>query len=64
MHKIFSFAELHKNEIDCIRCSWKGGAHDAATEELILTDAIELYCPQCSLYLGFVNSGEDDNHSN
>ena len=61
MHQIFSPAILTASTISCQKCDWKGSGTDMEQEELFLTDAIELYCPSCNGYLGFISEpGEAD----
>ena len=58
MHSIYSPAHFSTHSIECNKCSWTGHGNDTEQEVLLLTDAIEIYCPECEAYLGFVN-GED-----
>jgi DnaJ-class molecular chaperone len=62
MHHIFSPAILTANNVCCPKCKWKGTGTDIKQEELFLTDAIELYCPSCNGYLGFVSEPEQNDH--
>ncbi|MGN6164960.1 MAG: hypothetical protein ACTHOF_10510 [Flavisolibacter sp.] len=55
MHHIFSPAILASNDISCSKCDWQGKGKDIKLEELLLTDAVELYCPSCNGYLGFIS---------
>lgn len=55
MHNIFSETTLASRKIACNKCNWEGKATETEQEHLYLTDAIELYCPICHGYLGFVN---------
>ncbi|MGN6399992.1 MAG: hypothetical protein ACTHMD_06035 [Flavisolibacter sp.] len=55
MHYIFSPAILTSPSVSCSKCNWQGKGKDITLEELFLTDAIELYCPSCSGYLGFIS---------
>ena len=55
MHNVYSPEILNKEDIDCPDCSWKGKGSEIDQEYLFLTDAIELYCPCCKNYLGFIN---------
>lgn len=59
MHPIYSAAIFSKDDVSCPKCHWRGHGSHVHQEELILTDAIELYCPTCDGYLGFVNSADD-----
>lgn len=59
MHPIYSTAIFSKDDVSCPKCHWRGHGSHVQQEELILTDAIELYCPTCDGYLGFVNSSDD-----
>ena len=59
MHQIFSPAVLQTNNISCSRCNWKGKGEEVSQEELFLTDAIEIYCPSCNGYLGFISTADD-----
>lgn len=61
MHKIYSPAILAANHVSCPKCQWKGLGTDVKQEELFLTDAIELYCPTCEGYLGFISEPEQEN---
>lgn len=61
MHQIFPPAILTATNISCPKCGWQGKGAEVKQEELILTDAIELYCPSCNGYLGFVSEPEPDN---
>ena len=57
MHKVFTHDDLN-DPINCPQCSWKGKGADTKKEDLFLTDAIELYCPDCETYLGLLNNEE------
>lgn len=59
MHPVYSPAIFSKDNVSCPKCRWQGHGSRIHQEELFLTDAIELYCPQCDGYLGFVSSGDD-----
>jgi hypothetical protein len=61
MHRIFSSAILTTSDISCAKCNWQGKGNDMKQEELFLTDAIELYCPSCDGYLGFISKCEEEN---
>jgi hypothetical protein len=63
MHRIFSANFLTKNEINCLKCSWKGKVKKAEQEELFLTGAVELYCPACHQYIGLADINEDKDGS-
>src|SRR5215203_762220 len=56
MHQIFALHVFTKEELHCPKCSWQGRGSDTHQEELFLTDAIELYCPTCAGYIGFVSA--------
>lgn len=58
MHQIFSAAAYTTNTITCPQCNWEGLGNDTVQEHLFLTDAIELYCPTCNHYMGFVDTAE------
>ncbi|HEU0112185.1 MAG TPA: hypothetical protein VFQ73_15025 [Flavisolibacter sp.] len=58
MQQIFPSTILETNLVSCTRCDWQGKGSEYKTEELILTDAIELYCPACNGYQGFVSVHE------
>jgi hypothetical protein len=55
MHIVFSTDILKSEQVNCPECTWKGKGSDTEQEYLFLTDAIELYCPCCKNYLGFIN---------
>jgi DnaJ-class molecular chaperone len=59
MHKVYSPSVLLSPKITCPKCNWQGKGTDVKQEELILTDAIELYCPTCNGYMGFISNSED-----
>jgi Zn finger protein HypA/HybF involved in hydrogenase expression len=59
MHTVFSPAIFHKDNVSCTKCHWTGHGSHIQQEELLLTDAIELYCPTCDGYMGFVSPGDD-----
>ena len=59
MHPIYSAAIFNHDDVSCPKCNWKGPGRDIHQEDLFLTDAIELYCPTCDGYMGFVNSSDD-----
>lgn len=44
-------------ELYCKCCNWKGKSTDARYKVLVLehTAEVELFCPQCHSYAGFVN---------
>jgi DnaJ-class molecular chaperone len=60
MHKVYSPSVLLSPNITCPKCNWQGKGTDIKQEELILTDAIELYCPTCNGYMGFVSNSDED----
>jgi len=60
MHKVYSPSVLLSPDITCPKCNWQGKGTDVKQEELILTDAIELYCPTCHGYMGFVSNSDED----
>lgn len=55
MHQIFTTTVFTKDDLHCPKCTWKGKGCDVQQERLLLTDAIELYCPTCAGYIGFVS---------
>jgi hypothetical protein len=55
MHQIYSPFFLENKELSCPKCNWRGRAKETDQEYLFLTDALELYCPSCEQYLGFVD---------
>ena len=55
MHTVFTPEILKCSEVKCNHCTWKGKGSEIEQEYLFLTDAIELYCPECKTYLGFIN---------
>jgi hypothetical protein len=60
MHQIFSGKNESTEEITCARCHWEGKLDKAVQEHLFLTDAIEIYCPQCEGYIGFISQEEEN----
>jgi hypothetical protein len=60
MHQIFEPAIFLKEELHCPKCSWQGPGSDTQQEDLFLTDAIELYCPTCKGYIGFVSAPHEE----
>ena len=58
MHKVFSPDDLN-DTIMCPKCSWKGKGTDIKKEELLLTDALELFCPECATYLGMMDREDE-----
>jgi hypothetical protein len=60
MHNIYSPTAFNSKEFECTDCNWKGEGRSTEQEHLILTDAIELYCPSCQNYLGFVSQNDMD----
>ena len=46
----FSYEDIH-----CPTCEWEGRGQEADQELLLLSDAVELFCPKCAQYLGFVS---------
>ena len=57
MLKLFSTGDLD-GPVHCSQCSWEGNGRETKKEDLFLTDAVELYCPQCDTYLGLLNKDE------
>lgn len=55
MHQIFPPSILTASTVSCRKCNWIGSGTEVELEELVLTDAIELYCPCCNGYLGFIS---------
>jgi hypothetical protein len=64
MHRIFSPTILTATKVSCTKCNWQGKGVDMKQEELFLTDAIELYCPSCSGYLGFISEPDKADNEN
>jgi len=60
MHQQFSGNNLSAMEVSCAKCNWKGTADKAVHEHLFLTDAIEIYCPRCEGYIGFISQEEEN----
>jgi hypothetical protein len=60
MHKVYPPSVLLSQEICCPKCKWEGKGTEIKQEELILTHAIELYCPCCNGYLGFISQPEEE----
>jgi hypothetical protein len=56
----FSSSKLAEIELSCPKCNWQGKGEKAVKEELFLTEAIELYCPECHHYFGFISTSEED----
>jgi Zn finger protein HypA/HybF involved in hydrogenase expression len=56
MQYLFSSSVLPEIELSCPKCEWSGDGDTASKEDLFLTDALELYCPQCNHYFGFVST--------
>ena len=59
MHYQFNSSALTEIELSCPKCTWHGSGKEAAKEELFLTDALELYCPECHHYFGFISTTEE-----
>lgn len=59
MHKIYHEDNYKEQILHCEECGWEGTGKETLKEHLYLSDAIELYCPHCKNYLGFVNQ---ENH--
>ena len=62
MQHQFSSNILTELELTCPKCDWQGKGNETIKEELFLTEAIELYCPKCNHYFGFVSTSEDQNN--
>ncbi len=60
MHQIFPPTVFAKQEMHCLKCNWKGKGSEIKQEDLFLTDAIELFCPSCNGYFGFVSNSEEE----
>jgi len=60
MHEIFHPSIFKNASMKCTKCSWRGSVAEMDTEHMFLTDAVELYCPDCKNYMGFVNEGAED----
>ncbi len=62
MHRIFEPAHFSRELVSCSKCGWRGRGSDLVTGEfLFMTDATELFCPDCNAYLGFLNgTAEED----
>ena len=60
MHQIFHPSILHDVSMCCNKCGWDGTYKEVHTEHMFLTDAMELYCPRCENYIGFVNESAED----
>jgi DnaJ-class molecular chaperone len=60
MHHVYSPTVLLSLNVNCSKCDWQGKGTDVNQEELILTHAIELYCPACNGYMGFISETDHD----
>ena len=52
---VFDQTKFSREAICCPNCSWSGSGQEAEQELLLLSDAVELFCPECEQYLGFVS---------
>ena len=59
-HQIYTTAILKKEDMKCTKCDWKGHGKDSIQEYLFLTDATELFCPECGNYLGFISEEDEE----
>jgi hypothetical protein len=55
MHNVYAPSILLSPQISCPKCQWQGKGTEIQKLELTLTQAIELFCPTCHGYLGFIN---------
>jgi hypothetical protein len=60
MHTVFAPTIFSTPVVSCPKCNWQGKGEDIKQEELFLTDAIEIFCPSCDEYFGFVSTNEPD----
>ncbi|HJW18902.1 MAG TPA: hypothetical protein VJ499_17350 [Flavisolibacter sp.] len=60
MHKLYPPTVLLSHEVICPKCKWQGKGTEIKQEELILTHAIELYCPSCNGYMGFISQHDEE----
>ena len=51
-----------QDHLQCTNCSWQGKGEDALQEKFTHEESIELYCPKCNYYFGFINTGTQEDH--
>ena len=62
MHKMYNERTFTDEALICKRCGWKGKGKATMQEHLFLTDATEIFCPECNHYIGFI-SHDDENEN-
>lgn len=55
MHTVYNENTFTDEVIVCECCGWNGKGESTTQEYLFLTDATEIFCPNCSHYLGFIS---------
>ena len=64
MHKVYDEKKFIDELIICDQCGWKGKGERTGQEHLFLTDATEVFCPNCNHYLGFISHEPDSQPDN
>lgn len=56
MLQVFEHATYRQESACCPKCSWKGaGAALKQGEYFFMSDMVEVYCPDCTQYIGFIS---------
>ncbi|MBA2500870.1 MAG: hypothetical protein H0V30_14185 [Chitinophagaceae bacterium] len=62
MKPVYTIAILDKN-LSCPNCQWEGKGRELIQEKFSHEESIELSCPKCNYYFGFINTGTQEDSS-
>ena len=62
MKPVFTPSILEKN-FHCPNCHWEGKGRDLLQEQFSHEESIELTCPKCDYYFGFIDTGTEESSS-
>ncbi|MER3465151.1 MAG: hypothetical protein C4329_12815 [Chitinophagaceae bacterium] len=60
MPHIYAIQTFEEEIITCEKCAWSCKGKNAELEPQLLTDEIEIYCPDCGKYLGIASNLDID----
>lgn len=59
MKPVFTPSILEK-KFQCPNCHWDGHGSDLLQEKFSHEESIELTCPKCDYYFGFIDTGTEE----
>ena len=55
MHLVLDDADQNAQQVECHRCHWQGSSSELERGDYFpLGDFMEVFCPGCNKYLGFI----------